>query len=77
MARGQWLNAIAAASIFDHTGPADFLPFIPRSLDLRRQAALALGDRQKAAGYEQRLALYGSTHPTHAFASPSSTQEGL
>lgn len=74
LARGQLREAISAAAIFDHPAPVAFLPYLPASLTLRRQAALTLGQQSEAGRYESRLAGLGKQHPPGS-ASPSSTPE--
>jgi hypothetical protein len=55
LARGEYGPAAAVAGRFDSPAPAVFLPFVPVSLTLRRQAAIALGRAREADGYERRL----------------------
>ena len=74
LTRGQPREAISAAAIFDHPAPVAFLPYLPASLTLRRQAALTLGQQSEAGRYESRLAALGKQHPPGS-ASPSSTPE--
>jgi hypothetical protein len=59
LARGLAAEALATATVFDHQAPAVFLPFLPASLTLRRQAALALGRDRDARRLEGRLAALG------------------
>jgi hypothetical protein len=56
---GQAVEAMAVAAVFDHPSPAVFLPFLPASLTLRRRAAVALGDQEKARLFERRLDALG------------------
>ena len=55
LARGEPADARAVAGRFDSPAPAVFLPFLPASLTLRRQAAVALGRAREADGYDRRL----------------------
>jgi serine/threonine-protein kinase len=55
LASGLAREAHDVATVFDHQGPVIFLPFIPRSLRLRRDAALAVGRGDLASVYENRL----------------------
>ena len=72
LATHQPAEALAAAAVFDHQIPAAFLPFVPASLRVREQAALALGRRAEARLYRERLAALGHTVPTPvAFQSPT------
>jgi hypothetical protein len=59
LASGQPEEAIAVAAAFDHPAPAAFLPFLPVSLTLRRQAALQAGRREEAKRYQVRLEALG------------------
>jgi Tfp pilus assembly protein PilF len=61
LATGRHEEALRVASIFDHAQPIVFLPFLPRSLEIRLQAARALGRTHEAQRYEQRLLTLG--HP--------------
>jgi hypothetical protein len=54
-ARGAYRESLAAASVFDHAEPMLFLPFVPASLAVRYQAAMALGDASAARRYRVRL----------------------
>ena len=73
-ARGQWREAIRAATDFDHPIPAVFPPFLPTSLELRRSAAEALGEAREARTYADRLAALGAPQRL-ATVRPSSTRE--
>jgi serine/threonine-protein kinase len=75
LARGQLREAISAAAIFDHQAPIVFLPYLPASLELRRRAALALGQKDEARKYESRLAALGRDTQLGSD-SPTSTPEG-
>ncbi len=55
LARGHFSKALEAASVFDHPEPTVFLPFLPASLRIRREAALGLGDEALARNYTNRL----------------------
>jgi hypothetical protein len=55
LARGQPLDALEAARIFDRPEPAMYVLFVPRSLELRAEAARALGRTDLAASYRERL----------------------
>lgn len=74
LARGEPGEAIAVAAVFDHPVPAVFLPFVPASLELRRRAAVAMGQEHQARGYIDRLAALGATHQAGSV-SLSSTAE--
>jgi tetratricopeptide (TPR) repeat protein len=54
-ARGRYADAHDVATIFDHQGPVLYPAFLPASLELRYQAALARGWSEAAARYRQRL----------------------
>jgi hypothetical protein len=58
LARGDYRRAHAVAAAFDH-GATAFLPFIPASLRIRRDAALARGDDALASRYTRRLRALG------------------
>jgi tetratricopeptide (TPR) repeat protein len=58
LARGDYRRAHAVAAAFDH-GATTFLPFIPASLRIRRDAALARGDDALASRYTRRLHALG------------------
>ena len=55
-ARGDFPEALAAASVFDHPGPNVFVPFVPASLRLRAEVAEVMGDRKLTARFRERLA---------------------
>jgi len=55
LARGEFSKALETASVFDHPEPPVFIPFIPGSLRIRREAALGLGDEALAREFTQRL----------------------
>jgi tetratricopeptide (TPR) repeat protein len=59
LARGKFRDAATVASIFDHPEPMAYLPFLPASLTIRMQAATALGLREEAARYRDRLTKLG------------------
>lgn len=60
-ARGEYRRAIDVADVFDSPAPSVYLLYVPASLELRAQAAAALGDQPLAAGYRSRLsAIRGS-----------------
>jgi tRNA A-37 threonylcarbamoyl transferase component Bud32/tetratricopeptide (TPR) repeat protein len=63
LARGDYVRAHEIAAAFDHQGPLLLLPFIPASLRIRHQAALALDDSRLAARYARRLKALGQTDP--------------
>lgn len=67
-------QAIRTAAVFDHPVPAVFLPFLPASLELRRDAAKALGDSRKAREYADRLVALGASRRL-GIVTPSSTPE--
>ena len=59
LARGKAQESISLAEDMDHTSAVTFLPFLPASLALRRDAALALGRQDLARRFEARLAKLG------------------
>jgi len=59
MVREEWREAIAVASVFDHSGPIVYLPFLVPSLELRYRAAVQAGDRPLQRDYRQRLEALG------------------
>ncbi|MGW8268080.1 MAG: protein kinase domain-containing protein, partial [Longimicrobiales bacterium] len=61
LAEGRHREAWTVASIFDHPGPVLFLVFLPRSLEIRAQAAEALGREGPAREFRRRLAALGWT----------------
>jgi len=61
LAEGRYREAWTVASIFDHPGPVLFLVFLPRSLEIRAQAAEALGREGPAREFRRRLATLGWT----------------
>jgi serine/threonine-protein kinase len=63
LARGEYREALDVAAGFDHPEPLAFVPFVPRSLAIREQAARALGRRDEASEYGRRLALLSSKAP--------------
>lgn len=64
LARGEPRQAIWTLDVFDHPVPVVFLPFLPASLELRRQAAESLGETREAREYADRLAALGSSKPS-------------
>lgn len=56
MARRDFRGALVAASAFDHQEPIAFLPFLPRSLQLRAAAADSTLQPQLGDRYRRRLA---------------------
>ncbi len=58
-AAGDQAGALAVAEQLDHPAPVAFLPFLPASLALRYSAARALGQRERAAEYRDRLEALG------------------
>jgi hypothetical protein len=73
--RGQAAEAMSVARVFDHPAPAVFLPFLPASLNLRRRAALALGEQKEARRLESRLAALGQGSAMTFGSSPSTSRE--
>ncbi len=59
LARRMPAEALAVAGLFDHQAPVVFLPFLPASLVIRRQAALALGRTAEARRFQERLLALG------------------
>jgi tetratricopeptide (TPR) repeat protein len=57
--QGRFEEAYRAATVFDHPGPVLYLPFLPRSLVIRRDAATALNRPELARRYADRLAALG------------------
>jgi len=75
LARGQTREALAAAAIFDHPTPVVFLPFLPASLTLRRDAARLLGQEHAVRQFEARLAALGRRVQLAGNGSTPSTSE--
>lgn len=75
LARGQPAAAMAIAGIFDHPAPVVFLPFLPASLAIRREAALALGRKHDAQRFHARLVALGHTGDVTSGSSPSAKAE--
>lgn len=59
LSQGRLRESVQAASIFDHSEPVIFLPFVAQSLRIRLAASLALGDAPAAQAYRRRLARLG------------------
>jgi Tfp pilus assembly protein PilF len=59
LARESWRDAIAVASVFDHSAPIVYLPFLAPSLELRYRAAVQAGDRPRERQYRRRLEALG------------------
>ena len=59
LAREQWREAMAVASVFDHSSPIVYLAFLAPSLELRSRAAREAGDRPSEREYRQRLRALG------------------
>ncbi len=59
LAKEQWRQVIAAASVFDHSAPIVYLPFLAPSLELRYRAAVRAGDRPLEREYRRRLEALG------------------
>ncbi|MEO8621047.1 MAG: protein kinase [bacterium] len=53
--RGSYADALATASLLEHSQPAIYLAFLPLSLDLRARAADKLDRRSEAEQYRARL----------------------
>ncbi len=70
LASGKPRQAVWVAGVFDHAVPAVFLPFLPASLELRRQAAESLGETREAREYADRLAALGSLNPSPTSEAP-------
>ena len=64
-------EALATASVMDHSAAASLLPYLPASLTLRRRAAQMLGRKDVAQRCEQRLAKLGRTDLLAINAQPS------
>ncbi len=75
LARGRPAAAIAIAGAFDHPTPVVFLPFLPASLAIRREAALALGRERDAQRFHARLVALGHTGDVASGSSPSAKAE--
>ena len=75
LARGQPAAAMALASVFDHPAPAVFLPFLPASLAIRHEAALALGRKRDAQRFHARLVALGHPGDSAGGSSPSAKAE--
>ena len=59
LARGKALESLSIAARMDHTSAATFLPYLPSSLVLRRDAARALGRQDLVRVFEARLSKLG------------------
>jgi Tfp pilus assembly protein PilF len=57
LARGSYAEARDVASVFDHSQPIAFVPFVAASLGIRLRASVALGDETSARRYRTRLQL--------------------
>jgi hypothetical protein len=66
LARGDYVGAIEAASIFDHPEPIVYVAFLPASLTIRIRASEALDRRKAAEEFRARL-----TRLTHVVAAGS------
>jgi hypothetical protein len=56
MSRGQFQRAIDVANVFDSAWPLIYTLYLPESLQLRAEAAAALGDKQMESRFRARLA---------------------
>jgi tetratricopeptide (TPR) repeat protein/tRNA A-37 threonylcarbamoyl transferase component Bud32 len=54
-ARGEYDKALRVAEYLDHPQPVIYMAYLPESLELRLQAAEALGEEGPAAAYRSRL----------------------
>ena len=63
LARGRAQESMSVAASMDHTSAMTFLPFLPSSLVLRRDAARALGRHDLVRVFEARLARLGRQEP--------------
>jgi tRNA A-37 threonylcarbamoyl transferase component Bud32/tetratricopeptide (TPR) repeat protein len=63
LARGKAQESMSVAASMDHTSATTFLPFLPSSLVLRRDAARALGRQDLVKVFEGRLARLGRQEP--------------
>jgi len=59
LARGKAQESMSIAARMDHTSAATFLPYLPSSLVLRRDAARALGRQDLVRVFEARLSKLG------------------
>jgi Tfp pilus assembly protein PilF len=59
LAREEWRKAMTVASVFDHSAPIVYLPFVAPSLELRYRAAVQAGDRPREREYRRRLEALG------------------
>jgi serine/threonine protein kinase/tetratricopeptide (TPR) repeat protein len=59
LARGEFVRAHDAAAVFDHPEPAVFIPFVPRSLQIRLEAAAGMGNAELVEEYTRRLRRLG------------------
>jgi hypothetical protein len=59
LARGDYRRALEVASAFDHPVVTIYLSFVPESLRIRRDGALALGNATLADHYTRRLRALG------------------
>ena len=59
-ARGLYREAYLSAAVFDHPNAMMFLPYVPRSLEIRAEAAEAMGHGERARDFRTRLHSLGS-----------------
>ena len=65
MARRAWQDAIDVATVFESPWPQIYRQYVPASLELRAQAAAALGGLAEAAQYRARVAAIHSALKLH------------
>jgi hypothetical protein len=66
LARGLYREAYLSASVFDHPNAIMFLPYVPRSLEIRVEAAEAIGHRELARTLRRRLQSFGGPRQASA-----------
>jgi tetratricopeptide (TPR) repeat protein len=59
LADGRYVRSIRAASVFDHAGPVIFVAYLPKSLQVRYDAARSMGRLDLAEQYRERLLALG------------------
>jgi tetratricopeptide (TPR) repeat protein len=73
LATGRAAEAHDVAEVFDHGASVILLQFLPESLRLRQQAALAMNRRDLAADYRERLLRLGYIDATDTPSNPTTT----
>ena len=70
LARGEFARAHDVAAVFDHPEPMVFIPFVPRSLQIRLEAAGAMGHVGLVEEYTRRLRELGRGNLVPASSQP-------